>query len=408
MKYFGLLFFSFLLFSIAPVKAQQNHFIYIQTENKQPFYIKIDKKIISSSVSGYLIIPKLTDGEYNFTVGFPKNEWDDQNFICKVDKKDAGYLLKNFGEKGWGLFNLQTLDVNMAVNKPETKTPGANDKSDEFSTMLSTVVNDPSIKQIEPVAEKEKFVPVQANADSATVVPPVVIVQKEEIKKDKTKIIGEGKEITYIDINGDQQDTIVIIIPVDKSFNNVSADNAVQTDINKSKEDVPVQKVDEPLAKPGVQTDTVVVENKVKEPETKKAPEFLNIDINPPVVDKAKDNSANHDSMKGEVVTPRPVMINSDCKNFATDEDFLKLRKKMVSADEDDKMIEVAKKVFRTRCFTTEQIRNLGSLFLKDAGRYSFYDAAYPFVSDSHNYSTLAAQLSDPYYINRFNIMIRH
>jgi len=96
------LFFSFTL------KAQQSHFIYIQTDNKQPFYVKLDKTIYSSASSGYLIIPQLKTGSYSFVIGFPKNEWPEQNIRCSVENKDLGYILKNFGDKGWGLFNLQS------------------------------------------------------------------------------------------------------------------------------------------------------------------------------------------------------------------------------------------------------------------------------------------------------------
>ena len=114
--------------------AQQNHFIYVQTENKHPFYIKLDKKILSSSASGYLIIPKLQDGDYILSIGFPKNEWPEQNVTCNINKKDAGYLLKDFGSKGWGLFNLQTMEVVMSGVKPAEKTTAIEEnKQDVFS-----------------------------------------------------------------------------------------------------------------------------------------------------------------------------------------------------------------------------------------------------------------------------------
>jgi Domain of unknown function (DUF4476) len=101
-------------------------------------------------------------------------------------------------------------------------------------------------------------------------------------------------------------------------------------------------------------------------------------------------------------------MINSDCKNFAMEDDFLKLRKKMVTKDVDDEMILIAKKVFKVKCFTVEQVKNLSVLFLKDSGKYAFFDMAYPFVADSHNYYILKNQLTETYYINRFQVMIRH
>ena len=71
-------------------------------------------------------------------------------------------------------------------------------------------------------------------------------------------------------------------------------------------------------------------------------------------------------------------------------------------------MISVARKAFKSNCFSTEQIKNLSVLFLKEDGRYRFFDAAYPFVYDSQNFSSLQSQLTDEYLINRFKAMIRH
>ena len=43
--------------------AQQNHFVYIQTDNKQPFYVRIGDRLLSSSSVGYIVIPKLKEGK---------------------------------------------------------------------------------------------------------------------------------------------------------------------------------------------------------------------------------------------------------------------------------------------------------------------------------------------------------
>ena len=124
------------------------------------------------------------------------------------------------------------------------------------------------------------------------------------------------------------------------------------------------------------------------------------------ITEKKSDTVKAPEPVKENIV--KPVMINSDCKNFATEEDFLKLRKKMAAEDNDDGMISIAKKTFKSKCFTTEQVKNLCVLFLKDEGKYKIFDAAYPFVSDSYNFSTLETQLTDVYFINRFKVMIRH
>ena len=78
----------------------------------------------------------------------------------------------------------------------------------------------------------------------------------------------------------------------------------------------------------------------------------------------------------------------------------------MAAESNEENMIKVAKKAFKTKCFSTDYIKNLSTLFLKDEAKYNFFDAAYPYVSDIGAFSTLENQLSDPYYIKRFKAMI--
>jgi len=51
--------------------AQLNHFIYLQTDNQQPFYIKYNNRIISSSAACYYILPKLKDASIACALCFP-------------------------------------------------------------------------------------------------------------------------------------------------------------------------------------------------------------------------------------------------------------------------------------------------------------------------------------------------
>src|SRR5687768_4038706 len=98
-------------------KSQLNHFIYLQTDNQQPFYIKYNNRIISSSSSGYLILPKLKDGVVDFAVGFPKSDQQEQQFRYTINNADKGFLLKNFSDKGWGLYDLQNSSIVYAAVK---------------------------------------------------------------------------------------------------------------------------------------------------------------------------------------------------------------------------------------------------------------------------------------------------
>ncbi len=435
--------FFYLSFVVLSSFSQQNHFIYLQTENRQPFYVKLDKKILSSSASGYIIIPKLQEGNYIMAIGFPKNEWPEQTVTCTVNKKDAGYLLKNFGDKVWGIFNLQTMEVIMSgVKAAENENVGIEDKNDIFSNTLSNVVNDPSIvrKIEEKSAVKEEVKPVlvenkkevQIDTPTNIVIAPVEDkkiedkpVVKEEIKpvieiiKNEEQVIvssqvkklfsiksSEGTDMVFADIVNGVADTVRLFIAAEKN------NEAIQ----------PEKKIIKPAADLQKNEEVKKDESKVSSTKTTKAgePKFINIELPNPNIKKdsavqisvpaAEVNKTAQlpVSEKPKENTTKPVMVNSDCKSLATQDDFLKLRKKMAAEGTDEEMVDIAKKVFRSKCFTTEQIKNLSVLFLKDDGKYKFFDAAYPFVSDSNNFSSLETQLSDAYFITRFKAMVNH
>ena len=439
MKYLSVAFFTLFLFLLPGLKAQQNHFIYIQNETYQAFYVKLDKKIFSSSTSGYVILPKLKDGNYKLTIGFQKNGVGEQNMLCTIDKTDIGYLLKNFGAKGWGLFNLQTLDVIMDNTSVSATNVSVVNKTDAFSNMLSEVVNDSSIRQVETysvetkkvdVKEQEKkptglaivqqapdklttaiAVPVQSSVSELASSNTAGAVSEQQVapsySKSTIRLIKKGEDgtsMTFVDERNGSRDTIRVFIPVE----NLPSSAAVEEKL--SPVEIPVK---EPKLVAVVKEDKMgssrfldielPVSNGLSV-EKKQVPEnetIENKELSKEVVKKEPDNSP----VKS---IRQPLMINSDCKILATEEDFMKLRKKMAAANNDEDMLKIANKSLKAKCYLVEQIKNLSVLFLKDAGRFAFFDNAYPFVFDSHNFGILQNQLMETYYINRFQLLIRH
>ena len=440
MKYLqiGLILFFLLFFSA--VKSQQNYFIYIQTENKQPFYVKLENKVYSATGTGYILLSKLKEGAYDMAMGFPKSEWPEQYIRCTIENKDVGYLLKNFGEKGWGLFNLQTLDVAMAAGKEKKIIAKVETKSDEFSNLLSDVVNDPSIKQIEPVKETAKLPTVkeikkeepQVSTDAALTINTDTISSGNAkvssiIKRTLLNKNTEGTEMVYTATSNGITDTVIVFIPYIKTITeqqqkivpvaeSVNASEIIVAE--KSVKESSTANVD--ITTPDVNVVQVIKEEKKEERKfiENNLPDTPTQAIKKPVAGKEsviteikKDKESTQETPsenKPAAINQKSPMINSDCKNFATEDDFMKLRKKMVGEESDDEMIAVGKKLFKTKCFTVEQIKNLSVLFLKDAGKYAFFDMTYPFVSDSHNFISLQSQLSETYYITRFQVMIRN
>ncbi|HTL06865.1 MAG TPA: hypothetical protein VL307_01365, partial [Chitinophagaceae bacterium] len=139
---------SFLLFFCTlQTFGQREYFIYLQTDNSQPFYARFNNAVYSSTNSGYLILAKLPDSAVSVTIGFPKNVYPEQQFNIPATHKDGGYLIKNFADKGWGLFNLQTLSVIMSTAADEKKKPEitGSRKNDAFSLLLANAVNDTAV-----------------------------------------------------------------------------------------------------------------------------------------------------------------------------------------------------------------------------------------------------------------------
>ncbi|MFT3910309.1 MAG: DUF4476 domain-containing protein [Ferruginibacter sp.] len=354
MRFFNYLVFSFLFLSNA--KAQHVHFVYIQTENKQAFYVKINEKIYSSSASGYAIISKLLTGTYKLNIGFPKNEWPSQNIDINITDKDKGFLLKNFESKGWGLFDIQTMDIIMATASAIITTPAPIQKTDAFSNTLAKVTNTPSIGQQEP---KDSTAIVAGDAS-----PPVkdettpVSIQPTQANQVLSVLDSNGRSAIYTLNNGSGVDSIRVFIPYEKKDNANEADAAING-----------------LAGSTINKDNITV----------------------PAINPVPSNKNEY----------KVTLVNPACRSTATESDFLNMRRKMAAAGKDEDMLAVAKKGFKSKCFTTDQVKNLSLLFLNDFGKYNFYDVAYEHVSDIGNFKSLQSQLTEEYYINRFKAMLR-
>lgn len=436
------LFLYSVLISLA-VKAQDPRFIYIQTDNKQPFYVKLDKQYISSSATGYIIIPKLTAGNYQLTIGFPKTALPELQATIQVKEANAGYLLKRSGDKDWTMVNLQTMEP-VAVQKQAqaSKEQAVVIAGDEFSRILAEVVNDPSINQVmlvkagaaaipavvkedAPVIKKEDKAAKQetvkqelskpaappAMAVSAVVkneTEPVAVKEEEPVagKKEKQEFVKSpdrvssvvklshdstsgGVLMAYIDRSGPDDDTVKIFIPVSVPVKPAAKAETVKAEpVNKD-----TRFLDMELQNPNSKPDTTSAHKEnVPIAETKKQPE--------PLIEKSVTKE-----VKQDMAT---VITNTACKQTATPGDVSKLRKQMSAEDNERSMTKTAAKQFTLTCFTTEQIKNLGGIFVTEDERYKFYVAAFPYVADRHNFATLEEQLTDIYYKTRFKAMLAH
>jgi hypothetical protein len=334
-----------------------------------------------------------------------------------VNKKDRGLELRQRNNK-WVLFDWQSNESIQSSNNEERKsgTISESKRSDPYALLMAGVVSDSAVlyetiqaaapsKQNETVGKEEIKKPEDVNAvaeaeanksDSTVVaaasnpVPDSATTAKDgniddnTVSKNQPAIVllkeaslSDGKQITYVE-RSSPGDTVTIVIPYEQGD---------------SSELVAQAKVQD--QKPGASNlDT-----------SENANDRETVDSALAKSDEDQKTASTDSSSTGSASSI--VLMNSDCRQFATDNDVDKLRVSMLKENTDYEKIVLARKIFRSKCFTTKQVRALTELFSGDEGKYQLFDAAYPFVSDSGNFKSLVNILQDTYYINRFKAMVR-
>lgn len=291
---------------------QRDHFIYIQSDNKQPFNVKVGSSTsaLNSSSSGYLILPKIPMGRVSIVIGFPDNAYPGQHFICNIPgDRDKGYLLKRFPDKGWALYDLQELTIiyaggggdstqrgdstqgagspppassgstpaapaSGATTVPVTPPPVAppdpiaatvpdstpapakasTEGNDAFGDILVAVTNDPSLKNLK-TAPKTPPAPAKGAVNTA---PARHVPDSAAIILVSTQTTGNGVQRVYTDRQASGNvDTVQVLLPVTDQAQAPAADTARATP------DQTAQTAAAPVAAPApvapVQTDTARV-----------------------------------------------------------------------------------------------------------------------------------------------------
>lgn len=417
LKIIGTVFFS-LMFKV-DVQAQQLRFIYLQSEDKSPFFVKVDGKYLSSSENGYIIIPRLKDSTYNLLIGTTGDKLANQEVSISTKFANAGYLIQKNDAKNFTLVNLNTMQpVKQVVQHDSGYTVKTIKNDDEFAKVLAQVVGDPSILEV----EVENASPVIKNVDQVDSAVTTINYSQKDIKSaiendditnkkneefDTLKVatnkeadnkisrikydsLPDGYMMKYVDAASN--DTIDILLPGKNSIVSNSTENKTLETVKEVSPYVnpnpDTRFLDMKLQNPNAAYDSVATQNN----------DFV-------IVDKKTDTNqplGNQDDFD------KKLKNNSGCKSIATQKGFLKLRSQMSSAKNEPEMTKVAISTFASTCFTTEQIKNLSVLYLIEEERYKFFVAAYPYVTDLDNFVALQDQLTDSYFKERFKAMVKH
>jgi len=130
----------------AKAQSQSPYFIYMQAEPAQSFTVVYKEQAFRSSASGYVIVPNLTDSILQLAVRFSEQKYPDCSFGINTQRSDQGYLLKDYGEKGWGLLDWRTLAVSYAQRPAVIKGNAiAVDGQTDFATMLAKASGDSTL-----------------------------------------------------------------------------------------------------------------------------------------------------------------------------------------------------------------------------------------------------------------------
>jgi len=90
--------------------AQSNNFLYIQSDNSQPYYLQLKGNNYSSNAKGYLLIPQLNNGDYSVVIGFAGDQYPEYTYSFTVENKPKGYSLKLTPEGEWMLKDMVSME----------------------------------------------------------------------------------------------------------------------------------------------------------------------------------------------------------------------------------------------------------------------------------------------------------
>ena len=362
------------------------HYIFIEADGQQPFYLKQGNAMVSSSAAGFLILPKITASEMEFSIGFPKNIYPEVSFYINGTDRDRGFQLKLMEGQGWSLFDRTSLEVIKGESPKAALIEMQLPKKEEgsFAKLLATATDDKSL--LEKKTKK----------DSAEMTSPGISITKAGLAVDATKsgvkdsLSKKDKVIAApIFINAQMEDADVKrLVYVEKTIKGTA--DTISVEIDKKKD-----AATEPVAKP--QDSTLAAR-----PQKVIAPVAVQVDTMTQVLkSKEQDNSSKATTQVSKtspiIVCDRPI---ADYKDVRT------LQKKLLGIASDEEQRNYAVKAFGQKCFNTKQALEIGWFFLDEASRLQLFKALKPLISDKASFGNLEVSFLKEENITAFRALV--
>ncbi|NML24012.1 hypothetical protein HHL16_24240 [Pseudoflavitalea sp. G-6-1-2] len=294
-------------------------------------------------------------------------------------------------------------------------------KADTSSVASKVVDSAASVAASQVEAVSPKAVGTTSTESSGT---PILVytAPKPSIYKIQDFDYAKSRNMRYVDSTGGVRDTISVIIDfeADEIKPSAAPEKVVSVDTSSQKQEtvtraaqVPAAVATTPASQPVSGTSTTgnetatgaTAKNKTEQTNNKEA---VNTVATPVTATVPKDNPATAPATEpAETEKKKLVLINSDCANFATDNDIDKLRVKLMDMSDTDAKLAATRKLLKSKCIYTRQIRALSELFTNDEGRYKFFETCYPLTADTSEFRQLRNLLSEDAYIARFKTLVR-
>ncbi len=375
MKYFKRFFLVAVILSGVVSSSKAQHYFFIEADNQQAFYIKKNDSIYSSSANGFLIIPRNTEKTFTITVGFPMNKFPEVQFKLDEMDRDKGFQLKNFQEKGWGLFDRSSLLVIMQsatevkvvenkVNKPQLE-------GGDFANMLSEVTDDKTLlakgKTVLKAAPK--------NADSKLLSKPVKPASKPEAKPNQlvqttTSAASQVKPEIKPNQSAQLITNTITKVKVDSSEKGMLSIKYIDKSAE-GKADVVDLKIEVPISQVAQSNaETADLFNKQKQNE------LTNL--------QKKDDSSKLNTQSLGLQSPSICTFSK-----ASEKDIKNIQRKLLGYVKGEEQVDFAEKGYKNKCFTTNQTMEISWFLLNEDMRLAFFKRIVNLIADQENIKLL-------------------
>ena len=361
-----------LLATMAFQGLSAQHYIFIEADGQQPFYLKQGNTTKSSSAAGFLIIPKITASEMEFSIGFPKNIYPEVSFYISGTDRDRGFQLKMMEGQGWSLFDRTSLEVIKGgvpkASPIELQLPKKEEGS--FAKLLATATDDQSLLERMP---KKDSIKKASPGKSITKAEVTAVATKSGLKDSlgkKEKVILPEMSLSAQMENAD----VKRLVYVEKTVKGGS--DTINVEIEKKK----TVAATEPLATP---KDSTLIPSSPKTIASPSGSSDSIAQLNKP--------GADTDSSKANIQVSKASPIIVCDRPIADYKDIRALQKKLLGISSEDEQRNYAVKAFGQKCYNTKQALEIGWFFLEETSRLQLFKALKPLIADKASFGNLEA-----------------